>query len=54
MLITITMQTAGYFLGSVVFMALESEKFCNSYLRSTEAVGGLITLAGFFYINLKI
>ena len=48
MLITIAMQTAGYFLGSVVFMALESEKFCNSYLRSTEAVGGLITLAGFF------
>ena len=42
------MQTAGYFIGSVVFMALESEKFCNSYLRSTDAVGGIITLAGFY------
>lgn len=41
-------QTAGYFLGYVLFMALESAEFCNAYLRSTPATEGLITLPGKF------
>jgi len=40
-------QTAGYFLGYVLFLALESETFCNKYLRTHPEVGGVITLAGF-------
>lgn len=40
-------QTAGYFLGFVVFIALESTSFCNTYLRSEPAAEGLITLPGF-------
>ena len=39
-------QTAGYFMGNVVFLALESADFCNAYLRSTPQETGLITLAG--------
>lgn len=39
-------QTAGYFFGYVVFIALESKEFCNSYLRSTPQNDGLITLPG--------
>ena len=42
-------QTAGYFLGNVVFLALESVDFCNSYLRSEPQSTGLVTLSGFFY-----
>lgn len=37
-------QTAGYFFGYVVFIALESKDFCNSYLRSVPEANGLITL----------
>lgn len=39
-------QTAGYFLGYVVFLALESEDFCVNYLGQS---GSLVTLAGFLY-----
>lgn len=39
-------QTAGYFFGYVVFIALESKEFCNSYIRSTPQNDGLITLPG--------
>uniref|UniRef100_A0A915L4Z3 Acetyl-coenzyme A transporter 1 n=1 Tax=Romanomermis culicivorax TaxID=13658 RepID=A0A915L4Z3_ROMCU len=41
-------QTAGYFLGNVVFLALESSEFCNKYLRSEPKTQGLVTLAGDF------
>lgn len=39
-------QTAGYFLGYVAFMALESAEFCNSYLRTIPEDEGLVTLPG--------
>lgn len=44
-------QTAGYFFGYVVFMALESKDFCNTYLGLDleEGEGGLITLSGFLW-----
>ncbi|KAL5015197.1 hypothetical protein ScPMuIL_009467 [Solemya velum] len=42
-------QTAGYFLGNVLFLALESVDFCNKYLRSTPQEEGLVTLSGFLY-----
>lgn len=44
-------QTAGYFLGNVVFLALESKDFANQYLRQPFHIEpkptGLITLPGF-------
>lgn len=42
-------QTAGYFLGYVVFIALESTSFCNTYLRSEPLDEGIVTLSGFLY-----
>uniref|UniRef100_A0A1B6KJ00 Major facilitator superfamily associated domain-containing protein n=1 Tax=Graphocephala atropunctata TaxID=36148 RepID=A0A1B6KJ00_9HEMI len=42
-------QTAGYFLGYVVFIALESADFCNSYLRSEPQTEGILTLSNFLY-----
>ncbi|BFZ22920.1 hypothetical protein BsWGS_25959 [Bradybaena similaris] len=42
-------QTAGYFLGNVLFLALESPDFCNSYLRSVPQPGGMITFSGFLW-----
>lgn len=44
-------QTAGYFFGYVLFMALESKDFCNTYLGTTlvDGDGGLITLSGFLW-----
>ncbi|KAK7067304.1 hypothetical protein SK128_003163 [Halocaridina rubra] len=39
-------QTAGYFLGYVVFLALESKDFCVNYLGQTES---LVTLSGFLF-----
>nr|CAG4640790.1 EOG090X04K8 [Eulimnadia texana] len=42
-------QTAGYFLGYVIFMALESADFCNKYLRTVPETSGMVTLAGFLY-----
>lgn len=38
-------QTAGYFLGNVVFLALESADFCNKYLRFTPQPEGIVTLS---------
>lgn len=43
-------QTTGYFLGYVVFIALESASFCNSYLRSEPKDVGIITLPGFMFL----
>ncbi|CAH0398378.1 unnamed protein product [Chilo suppressalis] len=40
-------QTAGYFLGYVLFLALESPYFCNKYLRSAPEDTGMVTLASF-------
>ncbi|XP_078419937.1 acetyl-coenzyme A transporter 1 [Cetorhinus maximus] len=40
-------QTAGYFLGNVLFLALESPVFCNTYLRSQSQPTGIVTLSGF-------
>ncbi|PSN49381.1 Acetyl-coenzyme A transporter 1 [Blattella germanica] len=42
-------QTAGYFLGYVVFVGLESVEFCNTYLRSEPLPHGIVTLPGFLY-----
>lgn len=39
-------QTAGYFVGYVLFISLESAEFCNSYLRSTPSDEGILTLPG--------
>lgn len=40
-------QTAGFFLGYVLFLALESPYFCNKYLRVIPEETGLVTLASF-------
>ncbi|KAK2716881.1 acetyl-coenzyme A transporter 1-like [Artemia franciscana] len=40
-------QTAGYFFGYVLFIALESPDFCNKYLRSEPQTSGLLTLSSF-------
>lgn len=42
-------QTAGYFLGNVFFLALESADFCNTYLRSEPQPEGIVTLSGFMW-----
>lgn len=42
-------QTAGYFLGYVVFMALESTEFCNKYIFSEPQKEGLVNLSGFLW-----
>lgn len=42
-------QTAGYFLGYVVFMALESTEFCNKYIYSEPRTEGLVNLSGFLW-----
>lgn len=42
-------QTAGYFLGNVVFLALESTDFCNKYLRTESQSTGVVTLSSFLY-----
>lgn len=43
-------QTAGYFLGYVAFIALESKDFCNTYLRSVPKDEGLVTLPDFLWM----
>lgn len=43
-------QTAGYFMGNVVFLALESPEFCNNYLRSVPQATGLVTIQGVYPI----
>ncbi|XP_053609109.1 acetyl-coenzyme A transporter 1 [Plodia interpunctella] len=40
-------QTAGFFLGYVLFLALESPYFCNKYLRSEPIETGWVTLSSF-------
>ena len=40
-------QTAGYFIGFMLLLALESEDFTNAYIRATPAEGGLVTLGGY-------
>ncbi|GAB6018417.1 hypothetical protein CHUAL_000132 [Chamberlinius hualienensis] len=42
-------QSAGYFIGLVIFLALESADFCNSYLRSEPKAVGMVTLSEFLY-----
>lgn len=42
-------QTAGYFLGYIVFMALESKEFCNRYIYSEPHDEGLVNLSGFLW-----
>lgn len=42
-------QTAGYFLGYVVFMALESTEFCNKYIYNEPQKEGLVNLSGFLW-----
>uniref|UniRef100_A0A8D8WK14 Acetyl-coenzyme A transporter 1 n=1 Tax=Cacopsylla melanoneura TaxID=428564 RepID=A0A8D8WK14_9HEMI len=41
-------QTAGYFLGYVVFMAFDSAEFCN-YFRSEPLDSGMLNLPGFLF-----
>ncbi|KAJ8271134.1 hypothetical protein GJAV_G00123150 [Gymnothorax javanicus] len=42
-------QTAGYFLGNVLFLALESPDFCNKYLRQEPREEGIVTLSDFLF-----
>lgn len=42
-------QTAGYFLGNVLFLALESADFCNKYLRFEPQEKGIVTLSDFLF-----
>lgn len=42
-------QTAGYFLGNVLLLALESPHFSNTYLRSTPKDEGLVCIAGYIF-----
>ncbi|XP_074859989.1 acetyl-coenzyme A transporter 1 isoform X2 [Carettochelys insculpta] len=42
-------QTAGYFLGNVLFLALESASFCNKYLRFQPQPNGIVTLSDFLF-----
>lgn len=44
-------QTAGFFIGNVIFLALESSEFCNKYLRSSEEQlpTGIVTFESFLY-----
>ncbi|KAG7333510.1 hypothetical protein KOW79_003645 [Hemibagrus wyckioides] len=42
-------QTAGYFLGNVLFLALESADFCNKYLRFEPQDHGIVTLSDFLF-----
>ncbi|XP_053278464.1 acetyl-coenzyme A transporter 1 [Pleuronectes platessa] len=42
-------QTAGYFLGNVLFLALESANFCNKYLRAEPKDTGIVTLSDFLF-----
>ncbi|KAJ8319956.1 hypothetical protein KUTeg_001543 [Tegillarca granosa] len=42
-------QTGGFFLGNVLFLALESADFCNKYLRRSHLDIGIVTLSSFMY-----
>lgn len=39
-------QTTGFFLGNVVFLALESAEFSNKFLRTVPLDVGFVTLSG--------
>ena len=39
-------QTAGYFVGNVVFLTLESADFCSKYIFSQHETHGVVTLSG--------
>ncbi|KAK7152304.1 hypothetical protein R3I94_008588 [Phoxinus phoxinus] len=41
--------TAGYFIGNVLFLALESADFCNKYLRFEPQERGIVTLSDFLF-----
>lgn len=43
-------QTAGFFLGYVLFLALESPYFCNKYIRVIPEEKGLVTLSSFLLL----
>ncbi|KOB72596.1 Acetyl-coenzyme A transporter 1, partial [Operophtera brumata] len=43
-------QTAGFFLGYVLFLALESPYFCNKYIRVVPEETGLVTLGSFLLL----
>jgi MFS transporter, PAT family, solute carrier family 33 (acetyl-CoA transportor), member 1 len=40
-------QTAGYFIGYVLFLIMESKDFCNKYVFDEPQCKGLVTLSGF-------
>ena len=42
-------QTAGYFLGYTIFLALESKEFCNTYLRVEPQENGILELSSFLF-----
>lgn len=42
-------QTAGYFIGNVLFLAFESPDFCNKYIRSVPQAEGILTLPGYLW-----
>ena len=39
-------QTAGYFVGNVMFLTLESADFCNKYIYTHPETHGVVTLSG--------
>lgn len=43
-------QTAGFFLGYTVFLALESKEFCNTYLRWEPQNSGIADISTFLFI----
>ncbi|XP_075210849.1 acetyl-coenzyme A transporter 1-like isoform X2 [Lycorma delicatula] len=40
---------AGYFIGHVLFLLLESPNFCNSYLRSKHSSAGIVSLEAYLF-----
>ncbi|VDN41743.1 unnamed protein product [Gongylonema pulchrum] len=43
-------QTAGFFLGNVVYLTLDSPDFANRFFRSEPKSYGLVSLAGEFHL----
>ena len=43
-------QTAGFFLGFTIFLALGSKEFCNTYLRLEPQEKGMLDLPSFLYL----
>lgn len=47
-------QTAGFFLGYVVFVILVSPEFCNKWIRTIPQDTGLVTFSGnYYFVYLK-